>query len=166
MEANSGRYFHHFHRLWRQKFFINKKIYIDQWSNKKITPCDARLAVSDFFIVESSVSPSCRQIKHLQALAKLLRCHFLNGWQFFVNKALYFDFCRRIWGWLERLTNSVTIKYCCTELCCHFCVFWYCLLVHWKNFLFFFCAYFESGFYLRIINLQEARVKVGLSLRL
>ena len=32
-----------------------------------------------FFIVKCPVSPSCRQIKLLQALVKLLRCHFLNG---------------------------------------------------------------------------------------
>ena len=30
----------------------------------------------------------------------------------------------------------LTIKYCYTKLCCHFCVFRYSLLVHWKNFLF------------------------------
>ena len=33
-----------------------------------------------FFIVKCSVSSSCRQIKLLQALVKLLRSHFLNGW--------------------------------------------------------------------------------------
>ena len=33
-----------------------------------------------FFIVKCSVSPSCRQIKLLQAPVNLLRCHFLNGW--------------------------------------------------------------------------------------
>ena len=32
-----------------------------------------------FFIVKSSVSASCRQIKLCQALVKLLRCHFLSG---------------------------------------------------------------------------------------
>ena len=32
------------------------------------------------FIVKCSVSPTCWQIKLLQALVKLLRCHFLNGW--------------------------------------------------------------------------------------
>ena len=32
------------------------------------------------FIVKCSVSPSCRQIKLLQAIVKLLRWYFLNGW--------------------------------------------------------------------------------------
>ena len=72
-----------------------------------------------------------RQTKLLQALVKLLRCHFLNGWvQFllffkpswktwdvslfslwwfycstvFINKALYFDFLPKNM-WLERLNN-------------------------------------------------------------
>ena len=33
-----------------------------------------------FFIVKCSVLPSCQQIKLLQAIVKLLQCHFLNGW--------------------------------------------------------------------------------------
>ena len=32
-----------------------------------------------FFVVKSSVSPSCGQIKLLQTLVKFLRSHFLNG---------------------------------------------------------------------------------------
>ena len=39
----------------------------------------ARIAGTDYFIVKFSVAPSCRQIKLLQALVRLLRCHFLNG---------------------------------------------------------------------------------------
>ena len=41
----------------------------------------ARIACGErFFIVKCSVSSSCQQIKLLQALVKLLRSHFLNGW--------------------------------------------------------------------------------------
>ena len=38
----------------------------------------ARIAGTDYFIVKFSVAPSCRQIKLLQALAKLLWGHLLN----------------------------------------------------------------------------------------
>ena len=33
-----------------------------------------------FFIVKCFVSPSCRQMKLMEALVKLLPCHFLDGW--------------------------------------------------------------------------------------
>ena len=54
--------------------FIWKKAY----SAGRLLRCRSR--ATRFFIVKCSVSPSCRQIRLLQVLFKLLRCHFLNGW--------------------------------------------------------------------------------------
>ena len=56
----------------------NGKRLIQRWTSQvSIKGCTN--SGERFFIVKCSVSPSCRQVKLLQALVKLLRCHLVNS---------------------------------------------------------------------------------------
>ena len=118
-DTEVNNFFSIYHTSWINSTPKSKFIF-DSIPQKFCGQCDQGCPNSRkrFFIVNYYVSPSCLQIKLLQALVKLLRCHFLNDWvkfllllksswktsdvslfslwfwcsTVFLNKALYFDF--------------------------------------------------------------------------